>query len=148
MVEGYTQPADFEVAVSRQPSSSTGPTKQQPQAAERRAAARYLIQQPCLVRPDGGSGAADWHGIAYNISAAGIGITLPCPLCPGTVLLIEPWNLPGTRRIRARVVRSAFRSFLWFHGCEFTTPLGEEELRAWATAGRNGLGWQPGGPVG
>ncbi len=123
--------------MSRQVSSPTGASKQKPQAVERRAAVRYLIQQPCLVRPSGGSGAADWHGIAYNISAAGIGITLPCPLRPGTVLVIEPWNLPGARGIRARVVRSDLRSFLWFHGCEFTTALGDEELRPWIAAGRN-----------
>src|SRR5205814_9515291 len=55
-----------------------------------------------------------FRSIAYNISAGGIGITLPCPLRDDSLLDVEAWNLPGAPRLRARVVHARFFDFLWF----------------------------------
>jgi hypothetical protein len=96
---------------------------------------RYPILQRCLVRPDGSAGGADWQGIAYNVSATGLGLALPGPLRPGDVLLVEPCGLGGTRPLRARIVHSAPSPFLWFHGCQLDGPLGHDELGHWAGAG-------------
>jgi hypothetical protein len=102
---------------------------------ERRAFPRYLILQRCFVRlspcaqdvprPEG------WRCIAYNVSATGIGITLPLPVPLGSLLEIEAWQLPGARPLTARVVRTAPVEYLWFCGCELSQPLSEAELRIW-----------------
>jgi hypothetical protein len=87
----------------------------------------------CLVWPDGGSQVGAWTGMAYNISASGIGVALPYPLSAGTALVLVPWSRQRVREVRARVVRSARESFLWFHGCEFIAPLTDDELQSWLT---------------
>jgi hypothetical protein len=97
---------------------------------ERRSAPRYRCCAECTVRPENATGIGLWHGIVYNISTTGIGMALPCPVNPGTVLVIEPWRWGQDRRLRARVVRSVPVSFLFFHGCEFLEPLTEAELGA------------------
>jgi PilZ domain-containing protein len=100
---------------------------------ERREAQRHLIVQRCLVRPAGCGPARpdDWHAIAHNISANGIGLTLGFPLQPGAELIVEPWNVPGAKALRVRVVRSVVVEFSWFLGCTFLEPLDEAELRLW-----------------
>ncbi len=100
-------------------------------AEERRSAPRFQIVQRCLVRPAGGPGDASWKGIAYDLSAVGIGIALPYPLAPGTTIVIEPWELPAARPLEARVVRFVPVAHLWFCGCELTARLRDDELRAW-----------------
>ncbi|HXG13134.1 MAG TPA: PilZ domain-containing protein [Gemmataceae bacterium] len=100
-------------------------------AVERRASPRYRILQRCFVRPEGATGAEAWRCIVFNISTIGIGVTVPCPLQPGTILEIMPHRLPGTRPLQARVVRSDSVEYLWFCGCELLHPLSEEELRTW-----------------
>ncbi len=111
------------------------PTKEDTAAAEldRRQAPRHLIMQRCLVRPAGAGGARpdDWHAIAHNISAHGIGLTLGFPLHAGAELIVEPWNLPGARPIRVRVVRTMTVEFSWFLGCTFIEPLEDTQLRLW-----------------
>jgi len=111
--------------------------------SERRAVPRHAILQRCLVRsgdqgptPRGPDG---WRCIAYDISANGIGLTLPLPVQPGTLLEIEGWGLPANRQLRARVVRAAPVEFLWFCGCEFVDPPAESELTAWLTNSRDEL---------
>jgi hypothetical protein len=112
-------------------------------AVERRAAPRYPILQRCLVRPPGRAGAADWRCIAYNISATGVGITLPYAPPAGTVLEVEAWGAPAARPVLARVVRAAPAAFLWFCGCEFVTPLAPDELRAWLATRLDRLPGEP-----
>jgi hypothetical protein len=113
----------------------TSPPNAAPAAAspstERRAARRYRLLQKCLARPENATAADGWHGIVYNLSVTGIGLTLPLPVRPGTELLVEAWNLDRARPLRARVVRVALIGFTWFHGCELVEPLGEDELRGW-----------------
>jgi hypothetical protein len=111
--------------------------------SERRAFPRFPLLQRCLTSPPGTPGALAWHSIAYNISAGGIGITLPCPLRAEALLDIEAWNLPGAPRLRARVVHARFFDFLWFCGCELLTPLDDEGLRAWLSGS---IDWVPDDP--
>jgi len=74
----------------------------------------------------------DWSGMIYNISSTGVGLALPFPALMGTVLQIEPrGRCQGPMQLRARVVRCALQKYVWFHGCEFVAPLGDEELQRW-----------------
>ena len=97
---------------------------------ERRSTERYPCQKHCFVRPEGAGGPADWPGLAYNVSTGGIGVALPLPVQPGTVLLLQPLGREG-KPFRVRVVRSVLVSFVYFHGCVFQMPLTGEELEAW-----------------
>jgi hypothetical protein len=106
---------------------------EEPRTAERRAAARYPCLQQCLARPEEAPGTGDWHAIVYNLSANGVGLTLPYPVQTGTVLVIQPWGREKARSLRAQVVRSSPVAFVWFHGCELIDPLSGEELQAWLT---------------
>ena len=99
---------------------------------ERRSAPRHSLIQRCFAKPVSCPAAEGWRCIVYNISAAGVGITLPLPLKNGAVIWIEPWNLPGAKPMQARVVRSAPLEYVWLCGCEFLTRLTDEELRAWS----------------
>ena len=103
----------------------------EPVAHERRSALRYSLIQRCFAKPAAAPGAEGWRCIVYNISIAGVGVTLPLPLKPGALIWIEPWNLPGTKPVQARVVRASPLEFVWLCGCEFTTRLSDEELQAW-----------------
>jgi hypothetical protein len=115
------------------------------QAIERRAAERYPILQRCVVRPANGPGGDGWKCIAYDVSTVGIGVAVPCQLTVGTVLAIEPADLPGAQTVEARIVRVAPLAHLWLCGCEFTAPLADTRLRDWlagTTADRpTKLGW-------
>src|SRR5580700_4036536 len=113
------------------PSQTTAPAARRPaaQEAERRGAERFACVRECLVRPQNATGAGDWHAIAYNISTNGIGIGLPYPVEPGTVLYIHPWSRSNARPVRAQVVRSTPVDFLWFHGCELLEALSADEVK-------------------
>ena len=99
--------------------------------AERRRATRHRIVQRCFVRLAGVSGTSGWRGIAYNISATGIGIALPLPLWRGVSLVIEPHAMPGARPLRAEVAHVHPLEWAWLCGCQLADPLSERELRAW-----------------
>lgn len=103
--------------------------------SERRAAPRYMILQRCLVwsgvQGSNSRGPDGWHCIAYDISAVGIGLTLPLPVQAGTLLEIVGWGLTTSRPLRARVVHTTPVEFLWFSGCEFVDRLSESELSTW-----------------
>jgi len=101
------------------------------QAEERRAATRYRCCRKCNVRPAGSTGVGTWPGIIYNISTAGIGVVLPCPLIAGTHLIIELFGGKKDLRVEARVARSVLHTFAFFHGCEFLEPLDDHEVRGW-----------------
>ena len=102
-----------------------------PAGVERRSTPRRPLYRECLVRPEGG-GSGAWHGVAYDISSDNIGVALPLPVRPGSVLLIEPWG-SGSPPVRAEVLRSAVVSSAWLHGCKLTCPLNPEELGAWVS---------------
>jgi hypothetical protein len=105
---------------------------------ERRKEPRFPTLQRCIISLSGGHGPGGWHCIVYNISANGVGVTMPIPLPAGQILLIEPFELPGTRPILARIVHVKPVEFLWFCGCELFETLTDEEVRAWLTVK---LGW-------
>jgi hypothetical protein len=86
----------------------------------------------------------DWHGIAYNISTNGIGVALPTPMAPGSVLVIEPWGLREASRLKARVVRVCPVSFRWFCGCVLEQPLADGHLEAWIAGTCEASGDLPG----
>jgi hypothetical protein len=121
--------------VSRQHAEPTMTPLLRALTVNRRSTPRNRILQRCLVRPVEPAGTT-WLSIAYDISAGGIALTLPCPLAVGAVLEIHPWGLPGARPLQARVVRINPVEFLWFAGCELSGPLGGDELRTWLTAPR------------
>jgi hypothetical protein len=98
---------------------------------EMRAAARYGILQPCLVHHPTASAREGWQCIAYNISANGVGITLPVDLPDGTVLSIRASGLPQACPLEVRVVRTNPIGFLWFAGCELLNQLSDADLAAW-----------------
>src|SRR4051794_8807898 len=87
-------------------------------AIERRGIPRQPLLQRCLVWPPDAMGAEGWRCIAHNISPHGIGLSLPCPVRPGTVLRVEAWGLPGAPALLVRVVHTKPLGFLWLGGCE------------------------------
>jgi hypothetical protein len=117
--------------MSSQAPSPTTAANQEERTVERRAALRHRCIQKCLARPEGATGSGDWHAIVYNLSATGVGLTLPYPVQPGTVLHIQAWGRDKARSLRARVVRSSPVAFLWFHGCKLIEPLSSAEIQAW-----------------
>ena len=86
-----------------------------------------------------------WRCIAYNISETGIGLTLPLPMQPGSVMEVEAWGLPAARVLRVCVVRTTPVEFAWFCGCQLLQPLAPEELKAWLMGPHN---WLPREPTG
>ena len=108
-------------------------------ALERRGTPRHPLVQRCLVWPPGAVGADGWRCIAHNISPRGIGLSLPCPVRPGTVLRVEAWGLPGAPALLARVVYTKPLGFLWLAGCELLFPLGTPCLRRWTVGGLDWL---------
>ncbi len=123
-------------------SSPTGGTS----PADRRRSPRHPILQRCFARPvrlsrprPGDDRPEGWRCIAYDVSASGIGVALP--FCPpaGTVLEIEPWELPGVGPLAVRVVHARPLEHLWLCGCECEVPMTPGELRGWL-AGAAALG--------
>jgi hypothetical protein len=106
-------------------------SEQEVHPADRRGVPRFPILQRCFAYPHGSDPALAWHVIAYNVSATGVGITLPCPVELGTVLEVEAWKLPRAPRLRARVVHVRLSNLHWFCGCQLLAPLAEDELSAW-----------------
>ena len=120
-----------------QPKSSTPPALS---GSERRIAPRHPILQRCLVWPPGASGTEGWRCIVHNISLSGVGLSLPCPVEPGTILRVEAWGLPGAPALQVRVVYTKPLGFLWLGGCELLHPLDADRLQSWLL-GR--LDWLP-----
>jgi hypothetical protein len=118
---------------------STTDLEQEP-SIEQRAFPRYPILQRCYVAPAGAQGPASWPCIAYNISATGIGITLPTALLSGTVVEVRAWGLPAAPPLLVRVVHVKPVAFLWYCGGEFLNPLDEKDLQAWLAGP---LDWVP-----
>jgi PilZ domain len=100
---------------------------------EMRTAPRHLILQRCFVHPANAAAPEAWRSIAHNISAAGIGITLPKQLPEGTLLTIQAYGLPRSCRLQARVVRARQVDFFWFTSCELVGPLSDADLRIWCS---------------
>ncbi len=100
---------------------------------EMRAAPRYRILQRCFVHPDKAPAREAWQCIAYNISAAGIGVALPVQLQEKTVLSIQALGLPGACPLQVQIVRTQPIEFLWFTGCKFLNRLSDADLTVWCS---------------
>src|SRR5262245_48026602 len=114
-----------------------------PMAGDRRAEVRYAlgVGSNCMINTSlfdapetvaWSDSQEIWPLVVKDVSAGGLGILLARRCEPGTELLIElvtagrtPCRFPGT-------VVSVRRDNLghWMHGCQFPTPLYEEELNA------------------
>ncbi len=76
---------------------------------------------------------AGWTGEVVNISAGGIGLLLPQPFKPRTVLVVELTGVDEsfTRDLLARVVHLRKKEEgKWLVGCSFASLLRDKELKA------------------
>jgi hypothetical protein len=99
-----------------------------------RTVVRHPILQRCFAHPAGAESEPPWRCIAFDVSVAGVGITLAFDLPRGTLLAIHPWELPGARALQARVVRAKQVDAVWFIGCELLERLSSAELQVWRSA--------------
>jgi PilZ domain len=140
--EGEDNPVMRQPAVVPQQSKGSPKLPLEPtvSAIDLRHDERFRILQRCLVLPanlaptEGAPAPEGWHCIAYNISATGIGITLPLNLREGTELTIRAWGLHGVDVLTARIIHTKAVGFLWFAGCELSKRLSEAELEIWKNA--------------
>jgi hypothetical protein len=104
---------------------------------ERRSSSRFASEQDlscqpavCLNKNEVGT---TWLGKVVDLSATGIGFATSRWFAPGTVLSIALSDEPRgiSLRVPARVVHAtAKRKSRWMIGCQFLSPLSQEELHA------------------
>ncbi len=124
-----------EVQSSATPETSAlQPVSAEPPESENRAFVRYRCGISASCQPLGQLGLGPrWHGQLLDISAGGTRLLLGRRFEPGTVLLIDPVDLAGdpSQSFVARVVRVAQDSSgQWSHGCVFSRPVAENDLRS------------------
>jgi serine/threonine protein kinase len=109
---------------------------------DRRASVRYALEvgSSCTIHTSvfGGAPAADtaesqevWPLVVKDVSVGGVGILLARRCEPGTELLIDlaAGSSRVPRSLHVRVVRVRRENLgHWIHGCQFLTPLEEQEL--------------------
>jgi hypothetical protein len=113
---------------------------EQPETArrsDRRAGVRHPSEREMNCQPAMSLSKSDrgttWLGRVLDVSLTGIGFSTSRRFLPGTPLLIDLPDETGRvfRRLLARVVHVRLRSRMrWIIGCEFASPLGEEELQS------------------
>jgi hypothetical protein len=120
--------------------NATTPPETEPAAPppqqEQRQSPRFRILQRCFVWPPGADGADGWPCIVYDISLTGVGVALPIQMPRGSLLRIQPAELPSGRTLSVRVVHSSLVDYLWFSGCELIEPLDEAQQRIWVEGPR------------
>jgi hypothetical protein len=96
---------------------------------ERRQGVRYASAAHTLCRPAGNEKGEPWPATVRNVSLAGIGLLLCCPLSPGTLVHVD---LPGLGcRLLACVAHSTpVAENAWSVGCSFLRDLSDEEMRS------------------
>jgi len=105
-------------------------------AQERRAYVRLACDLDATCRLTDGFREVGWHGKVVNISRGGVGLVTSHRFRVGTELAIELRDRNDTvvRTVRVRIVHAAATyiegNSWWFSGCQFDTPLSEEELQA------------------
>lgn len=101
---------------------------------------REFSRQPCTLSTYGYAvregGEKRLAAQVLDVSRDGIGLALPCPVEPGTILGIDlphrSWRRP--RKLLTRVVHTtALADGTWRVGCEFAFRLSESEFRAYGT---------------
>jgi hypothetical protein len=98
---------------------------------EMRTVPRYRILQRCFASIATASPTETWRSIGYNISATGIGITLPVRLRHGTLLTVHAWGLPKACALQVRIAHTKKVDCVWFTGCELTKRLSSVQLHIW-----------------
>lgn len=100
--------------------------------AERRAMVRILCNHIARISINGSDGGDNFARV-QDISKNGVGVYLHHRLGEGTVLAIEPLCSSQGKTLLVRVVRSRPEGDGWFHGCELSQELGEDDLQEWLT---------------
>lgn len=103
---------------------------------ERRAAVRYPSEQDMTCQPatcfSKNEVGTTWLGTVRDISLTGIGFTTSREFAPGRILILELSDAAKgiALRLPARVVHATpKRKNRWMIGCEFTSPISEEQLQ-------------------
>jgi hypothetical protein len=100
-----------------------------PSPTQRRASARRRCGRggSCRTLPADREG--QWPATVRDISAGGVGLLLPRRFEPGVLLAVElPEGCPAGS-VLARVAHATVRGGgEWLVGCQFLTPLDEDEL--------------------
>jgi hypothetical protein len=100
--------------------------------SERRAWVRYSCDLDTACRPLGGARGLQWPGEVRNLSAGGIAVKLARRFEAGTVLAVDVQGRDESilRTLLARVIYVTLQEDgSWLHGCAFTNPLGEDDLK-------------------
>lgn len=97
---------------------------------ERRVAVRFRSTQTTSCHFATLEKISSRWAVVANVSASGIGLNLPCPLDPGSEVLIEfpSKDLGQPRVVAAFVIHSRPTDNAWAIGCTFARPLSQEEL--------------------
>jgi hypothetical protein len=100
---------------------------------ERRAWVRYPCDWESACQPLAGTRGVQWQGKLLNLSRGGVAITLERRFEVGTILSVgvqgQAEEVLGT--VVARVVHVLTQADgNWLHGCTFTSPISEEDLKA------------------
>jgi hypothetical protein len=98
----------------------------------RRACVRYRCTRPIPRRIALAESYTSLDGWLVDISTAGLGLLLDCPLDVGTLLFVEVESSPETFPVEllASVVRAtATAETEWLVGCELVNPLSEAEVK-------------------
>ena len=99
-------------------------------AIELRAWVRFRSEQDIACQPE----AAEycWAGSIQDVSPGGLALNLRRPFVPGTILSVELTpKAAGPRCLVVRVGHATKQTNdRWIIGCEFTSPLSEEELQS------------------
>jgi diguanylate cyclase (GGDEF)-like protein len=107
------------------------PPRDEKVATERRSTVRILCNCPTRVRTEGDPTRETVFAMIKNFSAAGIGALVEGQIPIGTVVSIEPMCNPQAKTLLARVVRSEPDAKGWFHGCELSQQLTNEDIQNW-----------------
>jgi hypothetical protein len=122
-----------EIAMSEQDVLSLAQAAAKPRRLERRAWVRYPCNLPsaCQVAESEEDTFLCTATVA-DLSIIGASLVVLRHFEPGALVAVALWNTRQTFRCprQARVVRAAeMPGGRWLLGCEFTPPLGEDELR-------------------
>jgi hypothetical protein len=113
---------------------AAGPPGSPIQCRERRASVRHASTMEASYHPIPVPAVGPaCHARIWDVSLGGLALVVPHPYEAGSLLLVVPEVLPRDLApgLAVRVLHVApHGSGLWMAGCEFLTPLTEDELRA------------------
>jgi hypothetical protein len=122
----------------KRPGSGTTAKRTAPlDGSERRQSERHIfrIGTTCVISTGatGSDASEDWPTRVVDVSETGVGLILARRFEKGAKFAVEvegDANNPAVT-LRVKVVRVREESFgHWFHGCQFLSPLSEDDLKA------------------